>query len=255
MPAYGCSEHLGECLESLLGQSMGSEVIVSTSTPNASLERIARSYGVKLVQHGPNRGIGHDWNQALRATGARWVTLAHQDDVYFPMFAERSVEALAAASAPVLAFTAYAELLDGVLRSRTLMLGIKRVLLEAGFLGRKAVSGRAKLRTLRLGSPIPCPAVTFDRRNADLAFRTDLKVNLDWEAWVRLAKAPGAFVYVREVLMAHRIHGASETTSAIHDGTREREDRMMFDMLWPRYLAPLVARAYRFSYLQKGLGQ
>ena len=48
------------------------------------------------------------------------------------------------------------------------------------------------------------------------AFRFDpaFTVNMDWDAWLRLAAVPGAFTLVPDRLVVHRIHEDSETTAA-----------------------------------------
>lgn len=250
IPAYGCSPHLANCIESLQSQTAGgSEIILSTSTPSDALNRVAERFGVPVRTHGPNGGIGRDWNAARACATRSWVTIAHQDDVYLPDFVARTMEAVSRSPDASLVLTGYAELLDTTVRERTLMLRIKSLLLEFGYFGRSSVSRTgAKLRLLRFGCPIACPSVTLGPSLSGLQFREDLRVDLDWEAWIRAARAPGAFCYVRERLMLHRIHEASETTAGVRDGVRAREDVEMFGSLWPAPLAALIARAYAFSY-------
>jgi glycosyltransferase involved in cell wall biosynthesis len=250
VPAYGHSPHLEQCLESLRAQSSPSQVVLSTSTPFPELQAIASRYDARLLVHGPNAGIGHDWNQALAAARTPWVTLAHQDDVYLPEFTARTMALARATPDAVLVCTDYAELLDdGGTRRNSAMLGIKRLLLELGFLGASSIRTRvAKQRLLRFGCPIPCPSVTLRIDRTALRFREDLKVNLDWDAWLRLAAGEGAFAYSREVSMLHRIHAGSETSAGIRGGVRAQEDRMMFETLWPAPVARLLARAYAYSY-------
>src|SRR5437763_141463 len=89
--AYGDSPFLGNCLGSLRAQSVRSEILVTTSTPSAYIDQMAARHGAALIVNGEKAGIAADWNFALSAPEARRVTLAHQDDVYFPRFAERSV--------------------------------------------------------------------------------------------------------------------------------------------------------------------
>lgn len=254
IPAYGCSPHLAECLRSLRAQSRsGSEIVISTSTPNDDLRRLAGEFDVPVRIHGPNAGIGRDWNAALECSGTRWTTIAHQDDIYLPDFLARTLAAVDSARDPALVMTGYAELCDGRVRDRTAMLRIKDVLLELGFLGRSSVSATsAKLRLLRFGCPVACPSVTLGPPLSALRFREDLKVDLDWEAWVRAARSPGSFCYVREPLMLHRIHGASETSAGVRDGVRAREDAEMFGLLWPGPAARLLARVYALSYEEGG---
>lgn len=251
VPAHGVSPHLRECLHSLRTQSTVSPVVIATSTPSDALEAIAGEFGAALAVHAPNAGIGRDWNFALSQATTPWVTLAHQDDVYLPTFVERTLALADRHPDALLVATGYGELLEpeGARRSRSAMLAIKRLLLECGFLGRSAVrSVRAKQRLLRFGCPIPCPSVSLRIDRLDFRFREDLKVDLDWEAWWRLAAKPGAFAYDREILMLHRIHRGSETSAGVRGGARATEDLMMFKSMWPAPVAWLLAKAYALSY-------
>lgn len=256
IPAFGVSPHLSECLESLRLQSRpGSEVVVSTSTPSGELERIAATFGARYHVHDSGGGIGRDWNAALDATSRDWVTIAHQDDVYLPDFLSATMDRITAAPDASLVMTGYAEILgdDGVVNKRTPMLRVKSLLLELGFLGRSQVkSVPDKLRMLRFGCPVPCPSVTLGPSLRQLRFREDLKVDLDWEAWIRAARVPGSFCYDRRTLMYHRIHSNSETSAGVRDGVRAREDAEMFASLWPQPLASVIARAYSLSYEAAG---
>ena len=251
VPAFGQSAYLADCLRSLNAQTVPSRVVVATSTPWNGLEALAGGFGARLAVHGPNRGIGHDWNAALDEVDTPWATLAHQDDVYLPDFVAGTL-ALARSSPDVLLVaTGYAELLEpgGTLRTASSMLLIKRVLMELGYLGRRRiVTPSAKRRLLRFGCPIPCPSVSLRVDRTRLRFREDLKVNLDWEAWLRLAAAPGAFAYDRRVLMHHRIHQGSETSAGVRGGVRAAEDRLIFESLWPAPAARLLSRMYALSY-------
>lgn len=248
VPAFGCSPHLRECLASLYAQTHPSPIVIATSKPFEGLASLAEEHGAKLVMHTPNVGIGHDWNFALAQAQTPWVTIAHQDDVYLPDFTDKTMAFVTEKPNTILVMTDYGEWHDGRRRTTTAMLMIKRLLLELGFLGRASLSRTgAKMRVLRFGCPIPCPSVTLKVSTA-LRFREDLKVNLDWDAWMRLAAQDGAFGYVREVLMLHRIHAGSETSDAIRQGVRSKEDLMMFRLLWPDPIARLLARAYSLSY-------
>lgn len=249
VPVYGRSPHLVDCLTSLRSQSVHSPIVLASSTPFDGLDDIAETHGAKLVLHGPNRGIGRDWNAAVDAAETAWVTIAHQDDVYLPDFSAEVTGAIAANPDANLVFTDYAELYDDRPRIGTPMLRIKKALLELGFLGRARITRTGpKKRLLRFGCPIPCPAVTLNRATSRLQFDEQLKVDLDWDAWIQMADQGGSFCYVRKVLMHHRIHGGSETTAGIRAGIRAAEDLRMFESMWPRPLARVLARAYSMSY-------
>lgn len=248
VPAYGRSEHLDECLRSLRGQRHPSRILVATSTPNDHIAQAAQRNGVDVRVNASGGGIGRDWNFALSVAQARWVTLAHQDDVYLPDFSLRTLQALSAHPAATLAFCGYAELEGSRRRPTSTLLRIKQVLLELGFLGTSHASTPLfKVNALRFGCAIPCPAVTIDA-STGLRFSHDLQVDLDWDAWLRLARQAGTFVYIREKLMLHRVHVGSETSSAIGDGRRLAEDAAILRSLWPGWIAGAIVASYRIAY-------
>ncbi len=248
VPAYGESPYLASCLESLAAQTNRSPVVVATSTPNAYITKLAMRYGANVVANPVREGIGSDWNFALESAPARWVTLAHQDDIYMPAFSKRTLQALALHPDASLVFTDYREIENTQQRPISPLLRIKHLLLELAFLGSNHASSRFfKTNSLRFGCAIPCPSATINRESG-LRFDTGLRVDLDWDAWLSLAQRPGTFVYLREPLIQHRVHQGSETTSAIETGCRQREDAMMFARVWPRPIANMLASAYRASY-------
>lgn len=250
VPAYGASPYLDACLVSLRAQSVASNVIVATSTPTEEIMASARRHRAEVrLNPQAGGGIGEDWNFALSCAGAEWVTLAHQDDLYEPRFCERVFAAIGRHADAVLVATGYSELMDSGLRTRSTLLAIKRVLMETGFLGGERAALRwFKLNTLRFGCAIACPSVTLNIGRTGLRFRTDLKNNLDWVAWIDLAEREGAFIYLRELLMSHRVHESSETTVGLATGRREREDMEILSRLWPMPVARLIANSYGIAY-------
>lgn len=249
VPAFGESPYLRECLTSLRAQEVPTPIFISTSTPSPWLTALADKSGATLVEHGPNRGIGHDWNQAIAATPAEWVTLAHQDDTYLPRFAAETMRCVERHQDVDLVMTGYGELHGDHVRTWTPMLAIKRLLEAQAFLGRDALRNRrARRRLLAFGCAIACPTVTLRRDRALGLFREDLKVDLDWDAWLRLAAGPGAFARVRHLCILHRIHADSETSGGVRGGVRAREDAAMFQRLWPSPVARLLARLYAVGY-------
>lgn len=47
--------------------------------------------------------------------------------------------------------------------------------------------------------------------------------------------------------MMHRIHAGSETTNAIQDNRRTREDLDMFYRFWPKPMAKIIGKFYARS--------
>lgn len=250
VPAYKCSPFLDACLASLQEQHLPSRVLISTSTPFEGLFEMAQSRGAEVFVHGPNQGMSHDWNMGLAQVKTPWVTIAHQDDTYAPPFTAELLKAVGKAKAPLsLVFTDYQELVNHEVRARNALLRIKQVLLELGFLGRDQVhSAWAKLNCLRFGSPIPCPSVSLNLGLRPIRFSDQYRVNMDWAAWIELAQQPGGFYWIRQTLMAHRLHANSETTEGLAMGHRKEEDRALLHRLWPAPVVSLIHRAYSLAY-------
>ena len=92
--AYGKSEYLTECIESVLNQEgVRSEVYIATSTPSDWLSDIANRYGLPVYVNDGEHGIGQDWNFAYSKATGDYVTIAHQDDVYCPGYAAEALRA------------------------------------------------------------------------------------------------------------------------------------------------------------------
>ena len=249
VPAYGDPPHLEACLQSLATQDAASTIVVATSTPNQSISRLADRYGAVLRINPERNGIGADWNFALASAPTGWVTIAHQDDIYLPGFSAATMQAANSSPDAVLVFTGYEELVGATTRRDTTLLRIKNALLELGFTGGNHARSRFfKTNALRFGCAIPCPAVTLNVGATGLRFREDLKIDLDWAAWLELARGRGSFVYVREVLMQHRVHAQSETTAGISGGIRAAEDRLMLRQMWPSLIADAIAATYGIAY-------
>jgi hypothetical protein len=231
VPAYKDSPFLGECLRSLRTQSVRSGVCIATSTPSDYIAGIAREYDVEIMINPRRQGIAADWNFAFNAVGPRWITLAHQDDVYYPRFLERTLELFDRSRTGSLCFTGYAEIDDE---------------------GRPKSSKISKVKhliQLAFGNTLPCSSVTYDRdRLGSFTFSDNYASNLDWDAWLRLATRGDVFLHTHERLIGRRHNPLTETSRLIKDGRRRAEDVDMFRRIWPRPMSDMIAQAYRAGY-------
>ena len=246
--AYKESPYLRECVESLLAQNISTNVLITSSTPNQHIKEIARQFDIPFFINTCSSGIASDWNFAYSTTQTPLVTIAHQDDVYCPDYTEHVLEKINSALNPLIFFSNYGELRDGVHVSKNRILAIKRTLLKPLELKSCQNSIFWRRRSLSLGSAICCPSVTMVKSALpEPLFFEALKTNLDWDAWERITHLTGAFVYDPSVLMYHRIHEASATTALIRDNTRGKEDLLMLSRFWPRPIAKLINIAYSQS--------
>lgn len=249
--AYKESEFLRSCLESLRAQQKApSQIIVSTSTPSPFIEGICREFSLPLRVNEAKGGIASDWNFAYQQAATKYVTLAHQDDIYEPDYSARMVACIEERPDTLFGFSDYYEIISGKRRDRTTNLMVKRILRAISLLHqRHVVSLFRKRLLLAFGCPIPCPTVIFNReRLASFRFSAEFSINLDWEAWCRLATLDGSIAYVRSNLVGHRLHAESETTAGIRDCRRVDEDVRMFHRIWPAPVARLISWVYELGY-------
>lgn len=247
--AYKESPYLKKCIESLLNQTVKSEIFISTSTPSVFLENIAKEFSLPLIENKNQGGIASDWNFALQRSNTKYVTLAHQDDLYFSYYTELSVSAACKSKNNLITFSNYCELSKNRLRTFTVNLLIKKILLFPFWFSSNVKKHTWKKMILMFGSPINCPGVMYHKKNlGNFAFDSSFSINLDWEAWIRLAQREGRFVYVNKRLMAHRIYEGSETTWGIKENKRKREDTILFHRLWPATIAEILWKIYSLSY-------
>jgi hypothetical protein len=252
IPAFGDSPHLPDCIASLRAQTLAtSRIVLSSSTPSPWLRSVAAAHELVLMETGQPASIAGDWNFALTATAARYITIAHQDDCYAPEYAEIMRTALLATPGTVIAFSNYREFTNQGDRPDNLNLRIKRRLIRSAFGNGSVLRDSSRKRgLLKWGNPVCCPSVTFDRSSAPgFRFSEGFRTNLDWDAWTRLANEPGAFIYQNRALVLKRVHQASETSHTISNGARALEDREMFERFWPSPIAALIMGAYRLSYI------
>ena len=256
--AYKESRFLEDCIQSLKHQSVKSEILICTSTPNEYIQKIADKYSIEVhvneegLKHGSD--IAKDWNFALSQCNTSLATIAHQDDVYKKEYVEKIIDAFNTCSHPLIAFSDYSEIKNGLEVKENRLLKIKRFLLTP-LKNKKNWSSISKRRKcLSFGNPICCPAVSYCLDNIQQPlFKSGFKSDLDWEAWEALSKLSGEFAYIPEILMSHRIHEESTTTAVIAGKSgRSLEDYEMFCKFWPKWVSRMIEHFYKESEKQNG---
>ncbi|HFH9836779.1 TPA: glycosyltransferase family 2 protein [Streptococcus suis] len=240
--AYGDSPFLEECIQSLQSQTVSSSIRLYTSTPSQHIQQLCERYSIPMYS-AVGGSIGKDWNNALSYASTPYVTIAHQDDIYQPTYAEEILTTFQNKPENLIVFSDYMELKNGQIIPRNTNLTIKRFLLRVLSLFPHSRAWRQFI--LGFGNSICCPAVTYNRdKLEDFQFDEQMRTNLDWYAWYQISQYNGVFSYIPKTLMYHRIHQESETSQTIADNTRTKEDLMMFELFWPKPLARLLNSFY-----------
>jgi glycosyltransferase involved in cell wall biosynthesis len=248
--AYKESQYLELCIKSLLDQTAKENIYISTSTPSVFIDKMASKYGVPVYINHSGGSIGNDWNFALSKATTQYVTLAHQDDLYFCNYAKEVMKVTQKKDDAIIIFCDYFEQIDDKYVTNNVLLFVKRFLLLPFYVNRSGIKvALIKRLLLCLGSPICCPSVTYNKAVIkNFSFDNTFKINLDWDAWIRLSKMNGRFVFIPKKLMAHRIHLEAETTSGIKNDTRKNEDLLLFKRLWGKAIGRLISFFYSISY-------
>jgi len=225
-----------------------SKVLLVTSTPNQYISNIAKNFDIEYVINDGEKGMVQDWNYAYRQAKTKYVTLAHQDDVYSNNYTEEIVKEMKRAKNPLIAFTDYNEIRNDKIIKKNTMLQVKRIMLLPLKFRVLYKSRFVRRRILSFGCPICCPSVTF---NKDIlpeeVFQVGYRSCEDWQAWEKLSKLKGEFIYCTNTLTYHRIHEESATTAIIGDNVRSKEDYDMFRKFWPNSIANILAKMYATS--------
>ncbi len=249
--AYGESPYLEALLQSLRKQESPSHVIVCTSTPNGHIKGLTEKYGIPLFVRKGVPGLRDDWNFAYeegRRLG-RLVTIAHQDDLYYPAYSRTVLRAFRRYPDMSLFCSRYDTVNAEGKPVYGMAEGVKRLLRFR--LRRRAASDRTdvKLSALRWGNGIGCPTCTYQAALCGSPlFQNNYRFVIDWDTLLRLARLPGRFVCVEKALMAYRVHPGAETAKQIHSRNREREEREIFRKLHGRRMADTLMLFYRLAY-------
>lgn len=243
--AYKESPYLEECIKSLKNQTIQSNVIIATSTPNEHIGKLAERYNIPLYVNNQCSNIATDWNYGLSKVRTPYATIAHQDDIYLPDYSKHVLNAFEKCTHPLIFFCDYAELRgDRVVKSNKL-LNVKRVMLLPLRIKAFYKSIFVRRRILSFGSPICCPSVAYVKKNLPkVIFKEGFRSNEDWQAWENISKLKGEFIFDKQILMYHRIHEDSETSAIIRDNKRSEEDLEMYMKFWPKPIVKILVKLY-----------
>ncbi len=245
---YQTSKYIEECYEALEKQTIKSEILMTSSTPNDFQRSFAKERNIPYIVNPVRNGFAGDLNFAYAQAKTDYVTMVHQDDILAPSYAERCVEAGEKAKDTLIIFTNYYEYKNGEVIDSSLNLFVKRLILGSHYLFKNSLRSRFFKRSLlSFGNPISCPSICYAKKNiGDLEFSTEYKVSPEWEALLRLARKKGSFVFVREKLHYYRLHEGQITSVGL--ANRIAEDEKVFYSLWPAPIAKSLCSFYSFCY-------
>jgi glycosyltransferase involved in cell wall biosynthesis len=210
LPTYEPDDKLARALESVLSQALPAHEMQITVVDDGSqpglvrelVEQIDLAGRVEIIEQPRRLGLGGNWNRALGLARGELVHLLHQDDYVLPGFYDRMERAFRQQPGVGMAFcrTRLVDAHDRPIRTTSRQQWMSGVL--ANWLPR--IAERQRIQT---------PSAVVARRTYESlgGFRTDLKLALDWEMWVRIA-ARFPVWYEPRPLAAYRRHADNETS-------------------------------------------
>ncbi len=248
--AYKESPYLEACIQSLVLQTVKSNIEIYTSTPNEYIFNIGKKYHVPVyINEKAGGGIQADWNYAYNHAKTDYVTVAHQDDIYDKNYVKAFLHCSKKYDDWTIFFTDYTPIKHGHSDKRDANSIIRRMLRMPVKNRKKADKKWRKKSILCLGNAIVCPLVTYNKKLlGDTVFTSDYGFNLDWDTFLKLAERPGRFLYMDMVLGHYRVHNEATSKDFIVNHNREIEDRSMFEKFWPKWIVNVIMLFYRYAY-------
>jgi len=98
IPAYQSAEYLGQAIQSVLEQSFQDfEIIISDNASTDNTEKVVAAFQDPRVHFYKNHEtveMGENWNRCLFLSKGEYVALLCSDDLWLPLFLEKTVEIL-----------------------------------------------------------------------------------------------------------------------------------------------------------------
>ena len=228
--AHNESDDLEECIKSVINQSVKSNVVIATSTPNDYIIDLASNYSLGVMVNKSKSNKGRDYNFAINSFNTKLITIAHQDDLYDRNYTKEIINCYKNNNDATIIFTDNYEIENEKKIRKSKKLFWKRYFLFplkfSCFQNKKLF----KLRCLKRDKFICTSSITFvkDNINGNI-FPTNLKYDNDWQGLIDLAKKETKFVYLKQELVGYRIDNKKDNKK------KDEEDRKIQESLYPKW--------------------
>lgn len=239
--AYKESEYLEECIKSLKNQTVKSNIIICTSTPNKFIEKLAKKYKLKLFIKDGKSDIQDDWNFAVSNCKTDLVTVAHQDDIYHEDYLKNVLNGYTGKELMLFTEQFYYKNGEAVKDKNTSIKRFLKLPLRTPF---RNIRWIRKL-TLAFGNTINCPSVTYNVKLLGTPiFTSDLKFGLDWDTFRKIYSKKGKIYYTSKRSIYYRVHDEATSKAFIVNNKRYEEDVIMFRKFWPNWIVKIIMKYY-----------
>ena len=219
IPVYKRTDHLKQCLESVLAAGVPAErmqiAVVDDSTASPNVEAEVRAIAGSRVEfhHNPqNLGMAGNWNRCIALARGALVHILHDDDYVSPGF-YAGIDALAAKFPQASIYFSRVLQVDG--GGSITWVSPRIEAYESYSRDPEALLYRCEVRF---------PGVVVRRKAYERTggFDASMRMTLDWDMWVRLI-ADGGAASCDAALAYYRRHEDAATSRYFRDGTYFRE--------------------------------
>jgi glycosyltransferase involved in cell wall biosynthesis len=219
--AYNSEAFLNEAIKSILRQTLQpAEIVVIDDGSTDNTAKIAQSYaniGLRYVRQ-DNQGEGAARNRGIRETDGEWIAFLDADDIWADDKLQRQVEF--AQSHPEIEMVGGNKLRWDVEKNMCLIVRYGQV------------PSQNLYKELIVNNIVGDPSIMLIRRTlfekAGL-FRTDLRIGVDWEMWLRIAKH-ASIGFIDAPLIIYRWH-KSNVSHRYMDRYIETTENIAFDAI------------------------
>jgi glycosyltransferase involved in cell wall biosynthesis len=224
LPTYNGGRQLRECLDSLLGQTLGDFDVVavddcsSDSTWEILCEFSTRDKRFRVDRNERNLGLVENWNQCIRLAHGEWVKFMFQDDLLAPQCVERLASAATEANHMIACDREFL-FEHGITDSIQSFYQNHRRLVQDTYAANSTVTAEQYCEFVldNIGANLVGePTVVMLRRAVFQRFGyfdAELVMSCDLEYWNRVAIHTG-ITFIREPLATFRVHeGATSATN------------------------------------------
>ena len=228
--AYNISDDLEECIKSVINQSVKSNIVIATSTPNDYIFDLASEYSLGVMVNKEKSNKGRDYNFAIKSFDTELVTIAHQDDLYDRNYTKEILKKYRDNKDATIIFTSNYEIDGDKKIKKSKKLFWKRYfLLPLSFKLFQKIKF-FKLRSLRREKFICTSSITFVKKNiSEDIFPINLKYDNDWQGLIDLARKNTKFVYLRKGLVGYRVEEKKINKKRI------MEDEKILQSMYPNW--------------------
>ena len=204
--AHNESDDLEECIKSVLNQSVKSNILMVTSTPNDYILDLASKYSLGIMVNEEESNKGSDYNFAINSCNTKLVTIAHQDDLYDRNYTKEILNCYKKHKDATIIFTDNYEIKKDIKIKKSKRLICQKYFLlplKYSFFQNKKFF---KIRALRRNKYICTSSITFNKKEIkyDL-FPVNLTYDNDWKGLLDLANNNSRFIYLSKRLVGYRI--------------------------------------------------